>query len=227
MTIVFHIHFDCSRLEKYLGKCLVILGTCCCCWYCFQLLLYWKTELFSECFDQLLALINPVCALPCSSSSDPLWAVLLLHPGWGLYCWCGNGCCGFNCFAGMLSYPPLHSDVSHWHTDVASPCWCQPQMGLNWKFHGLLPQWDLILLPHSGYCSLLPTAPVASILDSPTRAVGPAILSIHIYTHACCHRSRLSTLGKEWHHPLDDVGFALLPELVASAVLTARRPQRH
>jgi len=39
------------------------------------LVIYWKSELFSGCFDHLLALINPVCALPCSSSSDPVCIV--------------------------------------------------------------------------------------------------------------------------------------------------------
>jgi len=119
-----------------------------------------------------------------------------------LNCCCGAGCCGFNCLAGMLLYPPLHSDVSHWHTDVASPCWCQPQMGLKWKFHGLLPQWDLILLPHPGCCSLLPTAPVVSILDSST-AADPAIL-VHLCMHAVFADSRIN--DNWWHHSSDDVG---------------------
>jgi len=69
----------------------------------------------------------------------PAWLMM-----WLLNCCCGAGFCGFNSFPGMLLCPPLHSDVSHWQADVASPCWCQPQMGLNWKFHGY-PQWDLFL----------------------------------------------------------------------------------
>jgi len=60
------------------------------------------------------------------------------------------------------------------------------------------------LLPHPGYCSLHPTAPVASILDSPTRAVGPAMLLVHIYAHACCHRERRQV--QRMMSSSDDVG---------------------
>ena len=84
-----------------------------------------------------------------------------------------------------------------------------------------------LLLPHSGSCRLLPPTPVAltSILDSST-AADPAII-IGSYVYACM-LVLLQTSTCKRMTSLDDVGsFALLPELMSSAVLTARRPQRH
>jgi len=89
----------------------------------------------------------------------------------------------------MLLSPPLHSDVNNWHADVGSPCWCQPQMGLNWKFHGLLSQWDLILLPHPGCCSL-PTAPVVAAYWILPLAADPAVALVYICMHACHSSTR-------------------------------------
>ena len=85
-----------------------------------------------------------------------------------------------------------------------------------------------LLLPHSGSCRLLPPTPVAltSILDASTRVVDPAILLVHIYMHACCHRSRTNDII-HWMMQAFALLLTPLPELLAQLVLTARRPQWH
>jgi len=62
-----------------------------------------------------------------------------------------------------------------------------------------------MLLPHPGCCSLLPTAPVASTLDSST-AADPAI-GVYVHMHACCHSPAREPRhhSKEWMTSPDDV----------------------
>jgi len=70
-----------------------------------------------------------------------------------------------------------------------------------------------ILLPHPGCCSLLPTAPAVSMLDSSTVA-DPAIVLVYACMLSLPTRERRH-LEKSDIIPLDDAGLTLLPELIS------------